>query len=471
MRERSSQPRAALAAAALALALAAAGLLAAGCGGAGADIAAGDEDGPAESPPVEALPARSGTLPLEERLSGTVKAENQVTVRAEIEAAVLEVHVRSGAAVERGQPLVRLDSQALDEQLRQAEANLRLADANAAEARARTAELRARVVRSRTLAGQELISELELETLEAQLAAAEAAAAQAEASVDEARSTVEERRTAQSKTVVRAPVSGRVGRRTAEIGMLVDPSTPLFVVGNLDDLIVEVPLTEEMLGYVEVGQTAVVRTPALRGSPVRAKLDRISPFLAPGSFSTTGEIDLDNRGDRLKPGMFVTVDILYGETEEATVVPSSALWEEPTTGRWGIYVVTFPDGDVPAEGEPQQDVQPTPRPVEFRAVEILAEGRDRAGVRGIDPGEWVVVLGQHLLRPDAGASARVRVASWDRVLELQEVQREDLLQGYLDKQQRWAKEHGAKVPTNEEFLRGRIEDAAPAPAPAAQGAE
>ena len=62
-----------------------------------------------DAPAVEAVEAREGSLPLEERLNGVVRAENQFAVRPEIEAAVLEVAVRSGEAVRQGQVLVRLE--------------------------------------------------------------------------------------------------------------------------------------------------------------------------------------------------------------------------------------------------------------------------------------------------------------------------------------------------------------------------
>jgi RND family efflux transporter MFP subunit len=347
--------------------------------------------------------------------------------------------VRSGDAVERGQPLVRLDDRTLRDQLRQAEANVRLAEASAKEARARVAELAAQVVRSRSLAAQELISDFDLETQEAQLLAGEAAAEQADARVEQSQAVVQERRTALERTVVRAPVSGRVGQRQAEVGMIADSGTVLFVIGDLDDLIVEVPLTEEMLGYLRVGQTVRIHSEKLGGAPLTAALSRISPFLSSGSFSTVGEIDVRNTGGRLTPGMFVAVDAMYGESEQATLVPTSAVWEDPRTGLRGVWVVmsmpvvALPTGDA---GLPA-DV----RPVELRQVEILAEGRFSVGVRGVEPDDWVVTVGQHLLRPDEGA--RVRAVTWDQVLELQALQREDLLHRFLEKQQEVARETGA----------------------------
>ena len=437
--------------------------LAALCGCTGDDLAAsGDASGPV--PAVEAALARSGSLPLEERLSGVVKAQNQVAIRPEISAPVTAVLVRSGDAVERGQPLVRLEEDRLRDQLRQAEAALQLAEAEAREARARVAELEARVTRTRALAREELVSHLQVETQEAQLDAAEAAAAQADARVEQARATVQERRTAMSKTIVRAPVSGRVGQRNAEVGMLVDPGTLLFLIGNLEQVRVEIPLTEAMLSHIEEGQPVRLASESLGGEPLRAELSRISPFLEESSFSTVGEIDVDNRDGRLRPGMFLTADVLYGESERSTLIPTAALWEDPRTGVLGVFVVGEMNGVEPPpetprvaptaspEGRRVRPVPETVHPVELRPVEVLAEGRGRTGVRGVEPGEWVVTVGQQLLAGRESPRARVRSVAWQRVLELQELQREDLLRGFLERQRRSARERGAEIPSSAEYL-------------------
>lgn len=406
-----------------------------GCGG--------EEERPREdlAPAVEALPARRGTLPLEERLNGVVKADNQIAVRAEIEAPILEVLVRNGEAVRRGQPLVRLEGDTLRDQLRQAEASVRLAAAAAQGARARVAEVQAQVVRTRALAKEDLVSQLDLETQEAQLAAARAAAEQEAARVEQARATVQERRSALDRTVLRAPVDGRVGQRNAEVGMLAGPADVLFVLGDMGDLVVEVPLTEEMMQRVRVGHPVRIGSPSFPGT-ISATLSRVSPFLEEASFSTTGEIDVQQGGQgRLRPGMFVTVDVSYGESRQATLVPASALWEDPRTGIRGVYVAQA------GAGPPDQ-----PRKIELRQVEVLAEGRGLVGVTGIREGEWVVTVGQNLLAEDGAESARVRPTTWDRVLQLQGLQREDLLRSFLDKQQRWARTRGAEPPSRDEFL-------------------
>jgi RND family efflux transporter MFP subunit len=288
---------------------------------------------------------------------------------------------------------------------------------------------------------------------------------------------VDERRSALAKTEVRAPVGGRLGERRVEVGQLVDPSTVLFVVGDLDELIVEVTLTEAVLARVSEGQPVEI-APRAETEPVRATLSRISPFLARESFTTRGEIDADNRDGRLRPGMFVEVRILVGRTDSATLVPVSAVWDNPETGRRGVFVVEESEGLTAGEVTAETEPDPTPRTVAFRAVEILAEGRGEAGVSGVEEGDWVVTVGQHLLGGRTGAegtvegaagatapsTARVRPVAWERVQALQALQDEDLLEGFLDKQRKLAAAIGAQIPESEDVVDRVLEEAAAAEA-------
>jgi multidrug efflux pump subunit AcrA (membrane-fusion protein) len=236
--------------------------------------------------------------------------------------------------------------------------------------------------------------------------------------------------------------------------MVVGPSTTLFVLGDMNDLVVEVPLTQEMLGQVRVGTPVDIEARASGASPLRAQVSRISPFLDQSSFSTVAEIDVSQSDDVLQPGMFVEVRLLRGETEPATLVPASAVWEDARTGSQLVFVIDDASGLEEAD-EPDETIPEQPRRVSARRVEVLAEGRGRTGVAGVAGGEWVVTLGQHLLHErlqsaDDGTTARVRPVSWQRVLELQGLQREDLLEGFLDKQRRVAAVMGAEMPANTE---------------------
>jgi multidrug efflux pump subunit AcrA (membrane-fusion protein) len=209
---------------------------------------------------------------------------------------------------------------------------------------------------------------------------------------------------------------------------------------------VDVPITQEMLSRIDVGQTAEIRSESLGDSLIVAEVSRISPFIEPGSFSAELQIDVANPDGALLPGMFVTVDVLYGESVQATLVPKSAIYEDPATGAVGVVTAPSIGLEIPlvmpdAESGEAPPMTP-PTPAEFRRVEVLAEGRHVVGVEGIEPGDWVVVVGQHLVtgRSQEGPpQARVRPIRWERLLELQGLQREDLLRQFMEKQQRIAK--------------------------------
>jgi len=205
-------------------------------------------------------------------------------------------------------------------------------------------------------------------------------------------------------------------------------------------VVVEIPLTQEMLATVK--PAAPVTIAAGGGEPLRASITRISPFLAEGSRSTVAEIELANAHRRLRPGMSVKVDVVHGESSRGTLVPLSALYEDPQSGQISLFVVANMNAGAGEQA----------RPVVQRSIEVVARGAGTAAVTGINEGEWVVSIGQHLLAREQSRTARVRPATWERVLQLQGLQREDLLAGYLEKQQTIARAHGAEPPTSAVFL-------------------
>lgn len=399
----------------------------------------GGPGGESNIPAVEAVQARYGSLPLAERLSGTVISKNQVELYPEISGQISEVLVQTGDRVERGDPLVKINDDQYREQLEQARAGLRINEARLKQAQARLNELQSQYKRTKTLAEKNLSSELEMETIEAQLASAEADVELAEAQVEQSRSTVKEREDMLSKTVIRAPISGTVGQRNAEVGMQVNTSSHMYTIGDLDRLRIEVILTENMLNNIEIGQTVRIYAGGETENRrmIEAELSRISPFLNTVTRSTEAEIDVDNQQNLLRPGMFVPVDILYGESEQATLIPTSALYTNPETGEEGVYVATSLGMEVqPAETTSTDSPAPLTEPidVQFKSIDVLARGRMELGVSGIEPGTWVVTVGQDLLS-GGREQARVRAITWDRILSLQGLQRQDLLQQVLKRQQ------------------------------------
>ncbi len=401
-------------------------LLLPACRGSGSG---GDRPG-GTMPLVEAVQARHGKLPLSQRLSGAVRGKNQVDVYPEISAVITDVLVEIGDAVETGQPLVRLDDKDFQQRLKQARASHQIAVAQLRGARAQAKEAKAELERVLSLVEKDFVSQADIGTAEAKAEAADAEVQLAEARVEQAVASAEEEQEHLAQTVIRAPISGRVGNRRAEVGMLAGPGSRLFTLGQLDSVQVEIILTDRMLDYIEEGQRTQI---AAAGGTVSAQLSRISPFLDPVSHTTEAEIDMSNPDGFLKPGMFVSVDVFYGESEEATLVPLSALYEHPTTGVVGVYVGRGEIGGLAVDelGSPREMTEPVP--FEFVPAEVVAQGRMEAAVRTVKPGEWVVTLGQNLLSGEP-PEARVRPVEWERVERLQKLQREDLMESVVERQ-------------------------------------
>jgi RND family efflux transporter MFP subunit len=434
--------------------------LAAGCRGDTdtntAETAAGEAS--TVIPAVEVVQTRQGALPLVQRLTGTVRARGEVAIYPQTSGAIVEVFVENGETVTRGQPLVRIQAVGSQAQLRQSQSALEVARAAKAEADANLARLDATYQRNAQLGEEGLVPVDTVATLRTQTAAARAAAARAAAEVSVAEAAVAERADAHRQMLVRSPIAGRVGQRNAEVGMRVDEQTALFTVGRLEQVRVEVPVTQEILARVKRGQRVEIGVQGRGAPPIEAEVSRISPFLAAGSYSAEVEIDVPNADGTLVSGMFVTADIFYGESEEATLVPASAVYDHPTTGEVGVYLAADVPAGAGAERAPEPvltaadqaagtggEARPAPVPLRFQAVEIVAEGAQTTGIRGVAAGAWVVVVGQHLLAAQTGEGppqGRVRRIAWDRILELQRLQRDDLLRDFMERQQKLARQQG-----------------------------
>ena len=394
----------------------------------------GDADAPqsgrsGQVPTVEATQARFGALPLEERLSGVVRARNQTDITPEIGGMVMEVLVADGQFVERGQELVRLRDTEHRERVQQARAGFDIAKAQTQQAAALLNQRRSQLTRSQALAAQNLESVADREALEALVEQAEAGLALAQAQESQAASVLRERETALANTAVKAPISGTIGQRSAEVGQMVGPGQRLFIIGDLGRMHVDLMLNESMLNRIRIGMTAVVTSSSFPDTVIRAQLNRISPFLNPQSYSTTAELDVSNAGRLLRPGMFVSVDILYGRTETATLVPNSALFKHPRQGSEGVFVAPAMAKEITFEDEPGSRTPQLygPTGVEFRSVRVIARGRELSAVAGLTEGDWVVTLGHQMLVQNV-AEARVRMVEWPHILELQRLQTRDLNQ-------------------------------------------
>ncbi len=376
------------------------------------------------APTVEALQVITGNLPLEETLTGSVRALNQTDIYPQISAPIVEVLANNGDQVRQGDILVRLRDVEARERLRQAEAGYEITRAQVRQAEADLNRKKITLERINQLRIRDLETQAELENIEAEVEEAEATLALNIARKNQARSIIDERKNELENTIIRAPVHGVVGLRNAEVGQQVSSSTRLYQIGDPESMKIEMVLTETMTGYILPGQQAVISS-SITGNSLESTITRISPFLNPVTHTTTAEIEVSNPDGFLRPGMFVTVTVKYGESDQAILVPNNALFYHPDHGEQGVFVAENMSQELTFEGEDPPRELTGPTPIRFVPIELVAKGRMISGIAGIPNDSWVVTMGHNLLIRGA-QEAHIRPVDWDHILNLQQIQSRDL---------------------------------------------
>jgi RND family efflux transporter MFP subunit len=336
--------------------------LAAGCGGAD-PTAAGAVAAPAPLV-VEAVPVATRTVARRLRVAGSLMADEQAEVSAEIAGRVVATPVERGVRVAAGAALARLSSTEADAQLGEAEANAaqiaaRLGASGTADAADavdvdRVPEVRnaramldlaeAEFGRIQTLLEERVVSRSEFDQRRAQVEAARQqvevarnAAAQQVQAWRAARARILLARKAVDDTVVRAPFGGLVGERRVSVGDFVTRGTVVATVMRVDPLRVELTVPEQAMSRIRAGQTVVVSVDAYPGRTFDALVRFVSPALRADQRALTVEAVLANPDGLLKPGLFASAEIETPGDEPVPVVPAAAV--QTVGGMSRLFVV------------------------------------------------------------------------------------------------------------------------------------
>jgi RND family efflux transporter MFP subunit len=325
--------------------LIAAGMLAAGCGG-------GNETGPQKVEIVQGLHVqriRLQNVADELEAPGSVIAVSTAQLAARTMGTVLQVAVREGDNVKRGQVLAQLDERELSARRNAAQAASQGATAGVAQATkaVTVAQAQADVMqktydRYTYLKEQKSVSPQEFDEIAAKqqvaqagLEQAKAGLRQAEAGASQAESEARAAQDVASYARVVAPFDGRVIRRSVEPGSLVSPGMLLFVVEDTSHYQLEATLPAEALAIVKKNSPARVQLDALGEKSLAGKVAEIEAGADPTSHTLKARVDLPKEAG-VQSGMFGRAFFLRGG-KQALVVPGDAL---VTRGQLrGIYVV------------------------------------------------------------------------------------------------------------------------------------
>lgn len=296
-------------------------LLPSACGHEEADLA----KRPSAVVTVTASPVQRVIEPQAVEVRGIAQPARQAFLSSRVVGPVVAVHVDAGAEVRRGQPLLEIQARASDGQLAQARGAL--AQAQAAHSLAEKNFRRFEELHTTNAA-----SDVELDAARMQLDQARGAVVQAEGAVQAAEAIAEE-------SVVRAPFSGRVVERLAEIGDLAAPGRPLVQVESAEGSQIWLTVPERDIRRVAVGDALEVRFDSLAElGTITGKVEEIVPFADPATHTFTVKASLGTDG--VRSGISGRA-LLPGDPVARLVVPSVAVHRR---GGLELAVVRSDDG-------------------------------------------------------------------------------------------------------------------------------
>lgn len=240
---------------------------------------------------------------------GSVTAAQGVLVAPEIAGTIREISFESGAKVNQGDLLIKLDTSSEDAQLRAAEAQVELARLNAE--------------RARTLRADKTVSQSELDQAEATLK-------QAQANADTIRATIE-------KKTIRAPFGGQLGIRLVNLGEQLDVGKGIVSLQALSPVFADFSLPQQDLSQLQTGLVVRVTSDAYPGEVFTGELAAINPDLNATTRSIQLRAKLANMEQRLRPGMFVRVAVELPGDQEVLAIPSTAILRAPYGD--AVYVI------------------------------------------------------------------------------------------------------------------------------------
>lgn len=251
-------------------------------------------------------------------LTGSVFAERQSDIAANVSGRVTNTYVERGMPVKLGQVIAVVDSRAAGFQVAAA-----VAQSQAAQTQVNLAKQDCE--RADTLFGQGAIAKAEFERMKSQCTSQLYTANAAQANADLAHK-------AAGDTIIRAPFDGIVGERFVNVGEYVQPPTRVASVFAVNPVRISLSVPEPAISMVKEGQTLELSVSSWPKRTFAATVRFVSPALRANTRDLIIEASAPNADGALRPGMFATAKLTIGEEEQPTV-PLSAIKVDGTVRR------------------------------------------------------------------------------------------------------------------------------------------
>ncbi|MGA9763850.1 MAG: efflux RND transporter periplasmic adaptor subunit [Rhodomicrobium sp.] len=324
--------------------------------------------------PVQTMAVTPRSIQITRPGLGTVQAWQMVNITPQVSGRIAEIPFREGRTAQKGAVLVRLD-------LRPFQAALDQAKAKKAQDQANLANTQKNLSRDETLLTKGgFATQQTVDNERAQVLGLQAAIEGDNAAIETAQLNLE-------YGTVQAPFTGVVSLRNIDAGNLVNTSTVIGTITEIEPIAVDFTLPQSDLGDIQ--EAAAHGTPAVlvydeSGKTQLSKgvLDVINNQIDQASGTIKLKARFDNKDHKLWPGEFVQAQVVIRTEPEALAVPSEAVQHGPN----GAYVWLV---------SPKDTVRR--QPIEIGAI----EGGETVIASGVKAGERVVLAGQYGLTQGA----------------------------------------------------------------------
>ena len=265
--------------------------------------------------------------------NGNINPVEKVILRPEVTGEVVELPVKEGDVVKKGQLLIRLKPEQYIARRNKAKASLSYSEASLKERQASLAQVTAEYKRAKDLFEKQLVSESELESAKSAFLRTESQIEAQKSSVLQAEENYKDARVELAKTAIYAPLDGTISVLNVEkservLGSSFSQGTHLMTVADLNSMEAVVEVDENDVVLISVGDTASIEIDAFKDQKFKGVVTQIG-----NSAKTTGlgsqnevvnfdvEIRLLDLNDRIRPGMSCDAEISTETKSDVVSVP------------------------------------------------------------------------------------------------------------------------------------------------------
>lgn len=181
-------------------------------------------------------------------------------------------------------------------------------------------------------------------------------------------------------TILTSPISGIITARNYDVGDMYAMAQPLFVVQKITPVKMYVNISESNYSKLKKGMEVTLTADAFPGETFKGKINLIYPTIDPRSHTFPVEIIVENKNEKLRPGMFVRVTVNYGDNFRV-VIPDSAVLKQVGADDKYVYVLNEDNT------------------VSYTIVKLGTRMGDKYEViSGLDDGATIVTSGQSRLK-------------------------------------------------------------------------